>query len=51
VITDRAVVHLQYQPDAHILTADVVLVNKGDKVQRGSLSLLAVGVHSDFGVP
>jgi hypothetical protein len=48
---DLQIAHIDYQPAAHIVTAEVVLVNKGDRLLRGPLALFGVGVHSDFGVP
>ncbi len=43
--------HIHYTAESHTVTAQVVLMNKGDNVLRGPFSLFAVGVHSDFGVP
>jgi hypothetical protein len=45
------IVHIQYTPATHTVTAAVVLVNKGNKIVRGPFSMFAVGVHSDFGFP
>jgi hypothetical protein len=43
--------HIHYTVESHLVTAKVVLMNKGDSVLRGPLSFFGVGVHSDYGVP
>jgi len=48
---DLQITHIQFTPATHAMTADVVLVNKGDQIVQGPLSLFAVGLHSDYGVP
>jgi len=48
---DLQITHIQFTPATHAVTADVVLVNKGDQIVRAPLSLFAVGLHSDYGVP
>jgi hypothetical protein len=39
----------QYEPQSHIVTVSVSLLNKRDTVVRGPLSLFGIGVHSDYG--
>jgi hypothetical protein len=39
-----------YAAESHIVTARVVVMNKGETSLRGPLSFFGVGLHSDFGV-
>ena len=42
---------IHYTTESHLVTAEVILINRGDSVLQARLSLFGIGLHSDYGDP